>query len=105
VRVVQRRSQICFAVETFAKVVVLRDLDGKDLQCIEARKARVLDEVHLAHAACSEAPSNYVPGKLLTFAQRHGAIVAGRRLEYDVADQSANCADIDLAVEVQAHPS
>lgn len=65
-------ARSAFAVETFAKLLVVRDVDEEGLSIIEAR---VLGELHVAHAARSEAPSNNLPGKLLTFAQRHGAIV------------------------------
>ena len=67
VRMPQSRNHVGLAIEAFAVLAVGRQLNRQDLQRVVPRQPRMLDEVHLAHAAGAQLVHDGVPGEDVAF--------------------------------------
>ena len=63
----QPRHYVGFAIEALAVLTVDRELDRQNLQGVIPRQPRMLHEVHLAHAACTQRAHDGVPGEDVAF--------------------------------------
>ena len=71
VGVAQCRHHLGFLVEPLAVLRVMTDLGAEHLQRIPARQARMLGQIHLAHATRAEHAQDRVAGECLAVSERH----------------------------------
>ena len=71
VRVIQRREQFRFTLETRQALVVAGELFGKDFDRDVAIELRIAGAVHLPHAACADGRDDLIDAEFCSCGERH----------------------------------